>query len=98
MDISDLLIDQYEEFCIDIFTIYSAKLNKFQIGTLFEMESQLVLFTASLKGLRICLSQESERILMVANHMPIIKLKRLKYNLNLIMQRFLQFFIIDKGW
>ena len=97
MDISELLIEQYEEFCLDTVTIYSAKLDKFRIGTIFEMESQLVLFTASLKGLRACLSQENVRILMVANHMPINKINILKYNLALTTQRFLQSFILDKG-
>lgn len=98
MDISELLIERYEEFCLETVTIYSAKLDKFRIGTIFEMESQLVLFTASLKGLRICLSQENGRILMVANHMPINKINILKYNLALTTQRFLQSFILNKGW
>ena len=97
MDISEILIERYEEFCIDTVTIYLARLDKFQSGSIFEMESHLALFTASLEGLRLCFSQETVRILILANHMPVIKIKTLKYDIGLITQRFLQFFILDKG-
>lgn len=75
MDISNFLTEQYEEFCIDTVTIYAAKLDIFQLGTILEMESHLLLFNTSLKGLRSCLAEENVRILVVANHMPIIKIK-----------------------
>ncbi|QPH38901.1 hypothetical protein [Pedobacter endophyticus] len=97
MDISEILIEQYKEFCIDTVAIFLDRLDKFEPGSIFEMESHLALFTASLEGLRLCFSQETERILILANHMTVIKIKMLKYSIGLITQRFLQCFILDKG-
>jgi hypothetical protein len=62
MDISDFLTEQYEDFCKNAVANYAAKLDKFQMGTVFEMESHLVLFISSLKELRSCLAQENVRI------------------------------------
>ena len=98
MDSSEVLIREFENFCLDSIIIHVAKLDSLPKMEIFEREYRLDAFTTILRILRINFADKRSKIMITAQFLPMDELGILRFHLSSLNQTYLQCFIVNSGY